>query len=230
MSGISRKLPDTERTRLKAILKKIVPDDAGVIVRTAAEGATEEQLTHDVERLHGAVGGRSRRRPKTASRAGAAVRRARPDGAGRPRPVQRGLRRSSSSQGDDAWDTVQTYVGARRARPARPRAQARRRPTTCSPTYRVDEQIAKALDRKVWLPSGGSLVIDRTEAMTVVDVNTGKFVGKGPATSRRRSPATTSRPPRRSSASSGCATSAGSSSSTSSTWCSSPTATSCCAG
>ena len=76
--------------------------------------------------------------------------------------------------------------------------------------YRIDEQLLKALDRKVWLPSGGTLVIDRTEAMTVIDVNTGKFTGPA-ATSRRPSPATTSRRPRRSCASCGCATSAASS-------------------
>ena len=76
--------------------------------------------------------------------------------------------------------------------------------------YRIDEQIAKALDRKVWLPSGGSLVIDRTEAMTVVDVNTGKFTGSG-GNLEETVPGTTWRRPRRSSGSSGCATSAASS-------------------
>ena len=81
--------------------------------------------------------------------------------------------------GDDAWDTVAGLRRARRARPRRPASAAGRARTTSSPRYRVDEQIAKALDRKVWLPSGGSLVIDRTEAMTVVDVNTGKFTGSG---------------------------------------------------
>lgn len=95
--------------------------------------------------------------------------------------------------------------------------------------HRIDEQLAKAMDRKVWLPSGGTLVIDRTEAMTVIDVNTGKFTGAG-ATSSRRSPRTIWKRPRRSCASCGCAISAASWSSTSSTWCWSPTATWCCAG
>ena len=85
-------------------------------------------------------------------------------------------------QGDDAWETVQSYV-AHVAPDLEERLEkydpAEHGGTDLFTTYRLDEQIAKALDRKVWLPSGGSLVIDRTEAMTVVDVNTGKFTGSG---------------------------------------------------
>ena len=91
MTGISRKLPDTERTRLKKILKKVMPEDAGVIVRTAAEGATEEELERDVARL-AAQWENIERKSKTASAPDAAVRRARPDHPGHPRRVQRGLR------------------------------------------------------------------------------------------------------------------------------------------
>jgi ribonuclease E len=176
MSGISRKLPDKERSRLKAILKKVVPDDAGVIVRTAAEGATEEQLTHDVARLT-AQWDEIEKSSKTAS--APALLYSEPDLTVR---VVRDLFNEDFEklvvQGDAAWDTVQTYVG-----PVAPdlldRVHKHVGTTDLFTEYRVDEQIAKALDRKVWLPSGGSLVIDRTEAMTVVDVNTGKFVGKG---------------------------------------------------
>ncbi len=176
MSGISRKLPDKERTRLKAILKKVVPDDAGVIVRTAAEGATEEQLTHDVGRLT-AQWEDIEKKAKTAS--APALLSAEPDLTVR---VIRDLFNEDFEklvvQGDAAWETVQSYVG-KVAPDLLDRVHKHVGKTDVFTDFRVDEQIAKALDRKVWLPSGGSLVIDRTEAMTVVDVNTGKFVGKG---------------------------------------------------
>ena len=179
MTGISRRLPDTERHRLKAILKKIVPEDAGVIVRTAAEGASEEDLTRDVERLHGAVGGDREARPSRRKAApGPAARRARPRDPRRPRRLQRGLqvaRRPGRRRLGDG-------LGLRRRRRARSRRAGRRKHAGNGDLFhdlRVDEQLMKALDRKVWLPSGGSLVIDRTEAMTVIDVNTGKFVGSG---------------------------------------------------
>ena len=176
MSGISRKLPDKERTRLKTILKKVVPDDAGVIVRTAAEGATEEQLTHDVARLQ-AQWDEIEKKAKTAS--APALLAAEPDLTVR---VVRDLFNEDFEKlvvaGDGAWDTVQTYIG-HVAPDLLDRVDKYVGKKDVFAEYRVDEQIAKALDRKVWLPSGGSLVIDRTEAMTVVDVNTGKFVGKG---------------------------------------------------
>ncbi len=178
MTGISRKLPDTERHRLKDILKKIVPEDAGVIVRTAAEGASEEELTRDVNRLQAQWEVIQKKAGSRRQRAGAALRRARPGHPGRPRRLQRGLQASSSSRA--------TTPGT----PSRPTSRTSRRtwPTGCRrytgegdvfADLRIDEQLIKALDRKVWLPSGGSLVIDRTEAMTVVDVNTGKFAGAG---------------------------------------------------
>ncbi len=94
-TGISRKLPDTERARLKAILKKIVPEDAGVIIRTAAEGASEEELTRDVERLTGAVGGHLRTGGQGEGQgSGPAARRTRPCHPGGPRRLQRGLQRA----------------------------------------------------------------------------------------------------------------------------------------
>ncbi len=178
-SGISRKLPDTERNRLKTLLKEIVPDTAGVIVRTAAEGASEEELTQDVERLTA--------RWAEIEKAVAAGRSpellyGEPD---LTLKVVRDLFTEDFSsliiEGDEAWELVDTYV-AQVAPDLRDRLH-RFEPDGSGKdvfgTYRVDEQIAKGLDRKVWLPSGGSLVIDRTEAMTVVDVNTGKFTGSG---------------------------------------------------
>ncbi len=174
-SGISRKLPDTERNRLKTLLKEIVPDSAGVIVRTAAEGAAEDELTQDVERL------KARWEDIDAKSKGGAPQLlyGEPD---LTLKVVRDLFTEDFSklviQGDDAWDTVHGYV-EHVAPDLADRLERYSDDGDVFRAYRIDEQIAKALDRKVWLPSGGSLVIDRTEAMTVVDVNTGKFTGSG---------------------------------------------------
>ncbi len=176
MTGISRKLPDIERNRLKKILRDIVPDSAGVIVRTAAEGASEEELQADIARLRGqweAI------EAKAARASAPALLQGEPDMAIR---VVRDIFNDDFSQllvqGDEAWDTISSYV-------AELAPDLASRVTTWTGTldvftvHRVDEQLAKGMDRKVWLPSGGSLVIDRTEAMTVIDVNTGKFTGAG---------------------------------------------------
>jgi ribonuclease E len=177
MTGISRKLPDTERQRLKDILKKIVPEDAGVIIRTAAEGASEEELTRDVNRLT-AQWEVIQRKAETTSNAPTLL-------YGEPDLAIRVIRdvfnedfKDLVVQGNDAWDTVEAYVAH-----VSPELTGRLSRFTGEGDIfhdlRIDEQLAKALDRKVYLPSGGSLVIDRTEAMTVVDVNTGKFIGSG---------------------------------------------------
>jgi ribonuclease E len=176
MTGISRKLPDTERNRLKKILRAVVPDDAGVIVRTAAEGASEEELERDVARL-------SAQWEDIARKAGAvnapALLYGEPDLAIR---VVRDIFNEDFSRlvviGDDTWDTLQAYIG-HVAPDLVSRLERWDGDGDAFASFRIDEQLAKALDRKVWLPSGGSLVIDRTEAMTVVDVNTGKFTGAG---------------------------------------------------
>ena len=184
MTGISRKLPDTERARLKAILKEVVPDSAGVIVRTAAEGASEEELRADVERL-------TKIWDKIKARAeSAGAKKAGSGGApallhGEPDLTVRVIRdvftedfTSLVVSGDKAWSEVSQYVEDV-APDLAPRLQRWTAEEDVFAAHRIDESLAKAMDRKVWLPSGGSLVIDRTEAMTVVDVNTGKFVGSG---------------------------------------------------
>jgi len=184
MTGISRKLPDTERARLKRILRDVVPEDAGVIVRTAAEGASEDELRRDVARL--TAQWQDIDAKATAVNAPALL-------YGEPDLAIRVVRdifnedfASLVVSGEDAWETLHAYIGhvapdlverMQRWDPAEEVDGAARGDVFAA--YRVDEQLAKALDRKVWLPSGGSLVIDRTEAMTVVDVNTGKFTGAG---------------------------------------------------
>jgi ribonuclease E len=184
MTGISRKLPDTERARLKAILKEVVPDHAGVIVRTAAEGASEEELRADVERLT-KIWDTIKARAESAG-----AKKAGSGGApallhGEPDLTVRVIRdvftedfTSLVISGDKAWSEVSQYVEDV-APDLAPRLQRWTSEADVFAAHRIDESIAKAMDRKVWLPAGGSLVIDRTEAMTVVDVNTGKFIGSG---------------------------------------------------
>ncbi|WP_139123081.1 ribonuclease E/G, partial [Cellulosimicrobium cellulans] len=176
MTGISRKLPDTERNRLKKILKEVVPDGAGVIVRTAAEGASEEELRADVERLRGQWEAIEK---KAKSASAPALLQGEPDLAIR---VVRDIFNDDFSslvvQGESAWGEISTYV-EELAPDLRERVSRWTSEQDVFTVHRVDEQLAKGMDRKVWLPSGGSLVIDRTEAMTVVDVNTGKFTGSG---------------------------------------------------
>lgn len=176
MTGISRKLPDTERNRLKKILREIVPDTAGVIVRTAAEGASEDELRADIARLQGqweAIEKKSR----TAS--APALLQGEPDMAIR---VVRDIFNDDFSslivEGAEAWSTISSYIDELAPDLAQ-KVSRWESDADVFAEHRIDEQLAKGMDRKVWLPSGGSLVIDRTEAMTVVDVNTGKFTGSG---------------------------------------------------
>jgi ribonuclease E len=176
MTGISRKLPDTERNRLKSILRNLVPENAGVIVRTASEGASEDDLTRDVQRLTEQWEQISKR-AKTVS--APALLQGEQDLAIK---VVRDIFNEDFTKlvvdGPQAWATIESYVTAV-APDLVDRLEKWVGTDEVFHAYRVDEQLAKALDRKVWLPSGGSLVIDRTEAMTVVDVNTGKFTGSG---------------------------------------------------
>ncbi|WP_026818307.1 Rne/Rng family ribonuclease [Arthrobacter castelli] len=178
MTGISRKLPDVERNRLKKILKDRLPDNAGVIVRTAAEGASEQELTNDINRLR-ALWESIESNSTSNKTVPPEMLYAEPD---LTIKVVRDVFNEDFSKlvisGDEAWDTIEAYV-TYVAPDLVGRLEKWTKDEDIFAAWRIDEQITKALERKVFLPSGGSLVIDRTEAMTVVDVNTGKFTGSG---------------------------------------------------
>ncbi|MDU7361126.1 MAG: Rne/Rng family ribonuclease [Propionibacteriaceae bacterium] len=183
LSGISRKLPDTERARLRDVLNNHISSDESVIVRTAAEGVGEDDLVRDVNRLK--------------AQWEVIEKRAKQGGAPHslytePDLTLRIIRdlftedfQEIQVQGDggqeDAYEAIAAYVGhvAPNLLERVQRYEVGEDGKDVFAAHRIDEQIAKALDRKVFLPSGGSLVIDRTEAMTVIDVNTGRFTGSG---------------------------------------------------
>lgn len=178
MSGISRRLPDNERNRLKGILKNLIPEQAGVIIRTAAEGAPEAELERDVARLKGQWGEIEKKANNSSTSAPSLL-------YGEPDLTVRVIRDIFNEdfnkmlvQGDQAWDDIQNYIG-HIAPELASKIEKWSSNRDLFAENRVEEQLAKAFDRKVYLPSGGSLVIDRTEAMIVIDVNTGKFIGKG---------------------------------------------------
>ena len=176
--GISKRLPDDERKRLRKILDEIRPTDAGLIVRTAAEGATRDELERDVRRL--------RNQWEQISQVAAGANKAKlvyqePD------LVLRLIREEFTKEFrgiaiDDQrlYEETKAYVEAIAPELAE-RVEFYDTEEEGLPIFErfhVSEQLLKALDRKVWLPSGGSLIIERTEALTVIDVNTGKNVGK----------------------------------------------------
>ncbi len=176
--GISKRLPEGERRRLRGILDRIKPEQHGIIVRTAAENATEHELTTDLTRLIEQWNEIRAKAEKATS----------PTLLYREPPLAvRVIREEFSSDYrgiviDDAalFEEVRDYIGAFNPEFA-DRIElydAEKEGLPLFEQHRVHEQLRKALDRKVWLPSGGSLIIEHTEALTVIDVNTGKNVGK----------------------------------------------------
>jgi len=178
MSGISRRLPEQERNRLKTILKNLIPEDAGVIIRTASEGASEEELERDVIRLK-AQWEDIQQKAESSETSAPSLLYSEPDLTVRViRDIFNEDFKKMIVQGDQAWEDINNYLGH-----IAPELTTKIEKWTGTRDLfvenRIEEQLAKAFDRKVYLPSGGSLVIDRTEAMIVIDVNTGKFIGKG---------------------------------------------------
>ncbi|WP_048761261.1 translation initiation factor IF-2 N-terminal domain-containing protein [Corynebacterium vitaeruminis] len=184
-AGISRKLPEPERKRLKSILSEVTPEGSGTIIRTAAEGVSKEAIEADIKRLE-----TQWQEIWEAAEAAKAKRGAKPltlyQEPDMLVKVVRDVFNEDFSrlvvEGDRPWNTVTDYIGdlAPELEPRLQRYFAKEHGgADVFEHFRIDEQLAKALDRKVWLPSGGTLVIDRTEAMTVIDVNTGKFTGAG---------------------------------------------------
>ena len=183
MTGVSRKLSERERSRLKGIVSKIAPKDMGVIIRTAAEGASEEAITKDLENLvrqweriiakrdeflHG-------KRPKLLQ--------GEPDVAIR---VVRDIFNDDFSkmivEGDRVYGRIEEYLDTM-APDLKDKLEkwdpAEHDGKDVFDKWQIDSQLRKGMERQVYLPSGGSIVIDRTEAMTTIDVNTGRFIGRG---------------------------------------------------
>ncbi len=184
-AGISRKLPVPERKRLKDILERVVSDKGGAIIRTAAENVAEEAIASDVNRLQLQWDAITQRAEQEKSSKGAkpVTLYEEPDLLVK---VVRDLFNEDFSHlvvdGRRSFNTVRAYVDSMAPDLADRVVEYQRNEhggQDAFENYRIDEQLHKALSRKVWLPSGGTLIIERTEAMTVIDVNTGKFTGSG---------------------------------------------------
>jgi ribonuclease E len=175
--GISKRLEDSERRRLRTILDRVKPAHHGVIVRTAAEHATEHELTADMTRLL-EEWAKIEEASKDQSAPGLLYR--------EPELAVRTIREEFNAEyrgvlidDRELFEEVHSYVAAFNPELADRVEYFDRDVEALSlfETQHVHEQLHKALDRKVWLPSGGSLIIEHTEALTVIDVNTGKNVG-----------------------------------------------------
>jgi len=174
--GISRRLADNERRRLRAIIKRVQPEQHGVIVRTAAEGATEEDLASDVRRLSAEWETISKKAKK--AKAPHLLYE-------EPELTVKVVRdlfndeefREIATDSERVFGLVKDYL-ATVAPDLLEKVHLHSGKLSLFEQHHLVEQIHKALERKVWLPSGGYIVIDKTEAMTVIDVNTGKHVGK----------------------------------------------------
>ena len=183
MTGVSRKLSERERSRLKNIVSKVAPKDMGVIIRTAAEGASEDAIVKDLESLvrqwerinakreefwHG-------KRPKLLQ--------GEPDVAIR---VVRDIFNDDFTklivEGDKVYERIEEYLDTM-APDLKTKLEkwdpAEHEGKDVFDKWQIDSQLRKGMERQVYLPSGGSIVIDRTEAMTTIDVNTGRFIGRG---------------------------------------------------
>jgi len=175
--GISKRLADAERKRLRGILDRVRPDGHGIIVRTAAENVTAEEIERDVASL--VQQAKQIEELAAKARPGSLLYRE-PDMAVRViREEFNADYRSVIIDDEGLFEQVRDYVAAISPALADRVVYYDRstEPLALYERHHVHEQLHKALDRKVWLPSGGSLIIEHTEALTVIDVNTGKNVG-----------------------------------------------------
>ncbi len=183
MTGVSRKLPDRERSRLKSIVSRVAPKDMGVIIRTAAEGASEEALTKDLENLQRQWSKIEDKRKEFLHGKRPKLLQGEPDVAIR---VVRDIFNDDFAklvvQGEGVYERVRNYLETM-APDLEEKLEhwdpAEHQGKDVFDRWSIDSQLRKGMERQVYLPSGGSLVIDRTEAMTTIDVNTGRFIGKG---------------------------------------------------
>ena len=183
MTGVSRKLPDRERSRLKSIVSRVAPKDMGVIIRTAAEGASEEALTKDLENLQRQWSKIEDKRKEFLHGKRPKLLQGEPDVAIR---VVRDIFNDDFAklvvQGQGVYERVRNYLETM-APDLEEKLEhwdpAEHQGKDVFDRWSIDSQLRKGMERQVYLPSGGSLVIDRTEAMTTIDVNTGRFIGKG---------------------------------------------------
>ncbi len=183
MTGVSRKLPDHERSRLKSIVSRVAPKDMGVIIRTAAEGASEEALTKDLENLQRQWSKIEDKRKEFLHGKRPKLLQGEPDVAIR---VVRDIFNDDFAklvvQGEGVYERVRNYLETM-APDLEEKLEhwdpAEHQGKDVFDRWSIDSQLRKGMERQVYLPSGGSLVIDRTEAMTTIDVNTGRFIGKG---------------------------------------------------
>ena len=172
--GISRRLPDDERRRLRTVIGEVRPKGMGVIVRTAAEGASKEDIQADIKRLLGIW-------TEIESQDGVKAPRLLHE---EPPLVLRVIREHFTSDFrrlliDDpkTYNSALQYLEGTEA-DLLDKVKIYEDELGLFERFHVEDQLRKALDRKVWLPSGGHIVVDRTEALTVIDVNTGRFVGR----------------------------------------------------
>ncbi len=183
MTGVSRKLPERERARLKSIVAKIAPEEMGVIIRTAAEGASEEALTKDLEQLKNKWANIEAKLKEYESSKRPQLLQGEPDVVIR---VVRDIFNDDFNQlvveGDSVYERIKNYLEST-APDLLPRLEKwdpeEHQGKDVFDKWSIDSQLRKGMERQVYLPSGGSLVIDRTEAMTTIDINTGRFIGKG---------------------------------------------------
>ena len=183
MTGVSRKLSSRERLRLKRIVQAVTPKDMGVIIRTAAEGASKEAVEADLKLLLERWEGIQKRYNELKDTHRPHILHSEPDVAIRVvRDIFNDDFRQLVVEGEHVYDRIHGYL-EEMSPELLPRLKrwdpAEHQGADVFDQWNIDSQLRKGMERQVYLPSGGSLVIDRTEAMTTIDVNTGRFIGKG---------------------------------------------------